>query len=238
MRRLLLIAFVAVILLASAFSASAESTPSLIIEGVLSPRRKKITLSVSAENAEGLSAFMLSLEYDSSCLAYTESKAQKGAVGVNSSEEGRLNLVFFLEEGLENTSAQKLFSLSFSCEKAASQTFKLRAFDAIDSKGEDVSLYVPRSYSLYENAQPDSEIQQTLSHKTRLSELAGENRMSIRGESLSADIYIAFICSLAVVFTALLWAFLTVISKRKKPYPHLIFEDTERKKQEENNEEN
>ena len=75
MRRLLLTAFVAVILLASAFSASAESTPSLIIEGVISPRRKKITLSVSAENAEGLSAFMLSLEYDSSCLAYKESKA-------------------------------------------------------------------------------------------------------------------------------------------------------------------
>ena len=172
MRRLTFAVFAAVILLASAFSVSAESMPSLIIEGVISPRGKKITIFVSAENAEGLSAFMLSLEYDSSCLAYTESKAEKGAVGVNSSEEGRLNLVFFLEEGLENTSAQKLFSLSFSCEKAASQTFKLRAFDAIDSKGEDVSLYVPRSYSLYENAQPDSEIQQTLSHKTRLSELA------------------------------------------------------------------
>lgn len=238
MRRLLLTASVAVILLASAFSASAESTPFLIIEGVISPRGKKITLFVSVENAEGLSAFMLSLEYDGSCLAYKESKAEKGAVGVNSSEEGRLNLVFFLEEGLENSSAQKLFSLSFSCEKATAQTFKLRAYDAIDSKGEDVSLYVPHSFSLYENAQLESELQQTLSQETRLSELVGENRMSIRGESLSDDIYIAFICSLAVVLTALLWAFLTVISKRKKPYPHLIFEDTERKKQEENNEEN
>ncbi len=240
MRAFVLSLCLVIFLSAFPVTAFAEGVPMIELEGEISPRGKYMTLSVSVQNAKGLSAFMLSLEYGSS-LVFKGSRSEIGVLEVNSSDRGRLTLVFFLEEGLPSQSEQKLFTVSFSAQESEAEISHIKAFDAVDFQGKDMTLDVDCDFAFKGQMNEQHQLQVLPREGGKALNIKEDNQLCIKGVGVQKDIFVAFVLSGFIVFIMLLWLFMPFAFKREKPFKHLIFEKNKNSQgeiEEENNEEN
>ncbi len=218
MRRFLVASVLLLSLLICSFSALAESAPALVFTGTFSPRGKNITLSVSAENAESLTAFMLSVEYDESLLTFKDKTKKLGELEVFDNKSGKLTAVFFSEDGLGQSGEKKLFELSFSSKDKSSKSFKLLAWDAIDRNGESISLDCPENIFVSSKEAVKANNNKTVESKASPTddiEAKSEKSLSIEGDDSQGDIYAVLGFGAMVVLGAVLWLVLRGILKKR-----------------------
>lgn len=96
--------------------------------------------SIKVGNASTLAAFSAEVEYDPSVLQYRSAKSEAGELSVNTSETGKLRVVFLMEEGVGTDSGTGVLSLEFKALSAGDSRFKLCVDEAIDTEGRDLTF--------------------------------------------------------------------------------------------------
>ena len=112
--------------------------------------------SIKVSNASTLAAFSAEVEYDPSVLQYRSAKSEAGELSVNSSESGKLRVVFLVEEGVGTDSGTELLTFEFKALSAGDSRLKLCVDEAIDTEGNDLTFTAYSEGIVHISAKPAS----------------------------------------------------------------------------------
>ncbi len=130
------------ILLSGYVCTSAVSTISFELSNSESYKGRKFDTSLGCSGICELSSFVAEITFDEKLIEYRDAKSvsEEGIISVNSTQEGKIVLVYLCEEGIDCSQGTDLVTLTFKSVAEGNATLSLDVRDAINSRGKDLPV--------------------------------------------------------------------------------------------------